>query len=78
MGMGFSSRKNQKMPGAHKSGAAISGPRIAGGKLMDSRRFFSRKWVFVKLLKWVRSGLKKGFRVQKWVEMDGSPLVTGT
>ena len=30
---GFSSRKNQKMPGAHKIGAAISGPRIAGRKI---------------------------------------------
>ena len=35
MGMGVSSRKNQKMPGAHKIGAAISGPRITGGNFMD-------------------------------------------
>ena len=28
---GFSCRKNQKIPGAHKIGAAISGPRITGG-----------------------------------------------
>ena len=27
------------MPGAHKIGAAISGPRIAGGKIMDTRSF---------------------------------------
>ena len=41
MGMGgFSSRKNQKMPGAHKIGAAISGPRIAGGKNFADTRIF--------------------------------------
>ena len=34
---GFCSRKSQKMPGAHKIGAAISGPRIAGRKIMDIR-----------------------------------------
>ena len=39
MGMGFSSTKNQKMPGAHKIGAAISDPRIAGGKILDMRIF---------------------------------------
>ena len=27
------------MPGAHKIGAAISGPRIAGGKITDTRIF---------------------------------------
>ena len=36
---GFSSRKNTKMPGAHKIGAAVSGPRIVGGKFMDMRLF---------------------------------------
>ena len=36
---GFSSRKNQKMPGAHKIGAAISGPRITGGNFMDTTFF---------------------------------------
>ena len=36
---GFSSRKNQKMPGAHKIGTAISGPRITGGKITDMRLF---------------------------------------
>ena len=36
---GFSSRKNQKMPGAHKIGAAMSGPRIAGGNFMDITLF---------------------------------------
>ena len=30
MGMGFSCRKHTIFPGAHKVGAAISGPRIAG------------------------------------------------
>ena len=39
MDMGFSSRKNPKMPGAHKIGAAISGPRIAGGNFMDITLF---------------------------------------
>ena len=32
---GFCSRKNQKIPGAHEIGTAISGPRIAGGKIAD-------------------------------------------
>ena len=36
---GLSSRKNQKMPGAHKIGAAVSGPRIAGGNFMDITLF---------------------------------------
>ena len=35
---GISSGKNQKMPGAHKIGAAISGPGIAGGKIMCTFR----------------------------------------
>ena len=43
MGMGFLSRKNQKMPGAHKIGAAISGPRIAGGKFLDMTFFLNRE-----------------------------------
>ena len=38
---GFSSRKNQKMPGAHKIGAAISGPRITGGNFMDTTLFLT-------------------------------------
>ena len=43
---GFSCRKNQKILGAHKIGAAISGPRIAGRKITDMR-------IFLKLLgKW--------------------------
>ena len=37
MGMGVSSRKNQEMPGAHKIGAAVSGPRIAGEHFTDMR-----------------------------------------
>ena len=41
MGMEVSSRKNQKMPGAHKLGAVISGPRITGRHFMDTRFFFS-------------------------------------
>ena len=38
---GFFSRKNQKIPGAHKIGAAISGLRIAGGKILDMRIFLT-------------------------------------
>ena len=48
---GFSSRK--KMPGAHKIGAAISGPRIAGGNFMDITLFLTErmpKSVFVPFL----------------------------
>ena len=41
MGMGFSTRKNQKVPGAHKTGAASSGPRIAGGQITDMRLFLT-------------------------------------
>ena len=37
MDMGVSSSKNQKMPGTHKIGAAISGPRVAGGEITDMR-----------------------------------------
>ena len=40
---GFSSRKKQKMPGAHKIGAAISGPRITGGNFMDITLFLKKK-----------------------------------
>ena len=35
MGMGVFQQKERKMPGAHKIGAAISGPRIAGRKVTD-------------------------------------------
>ena len=38
---GFSIRKKQKIPGAQKIGAAISGPRIAGGKTTDMRLFLN-------------------------------------
>ena len=44
---GFSSRKNQKMRGAHKIGAAISGPRIAGGKLRTWGLFWHVFAIFV-------------------------------
>ena len=37
MDMGGFQQKEPKMPGAHKIGTAISGPRIAGGKIMDMR-----------------------------------------
>ena len=37
---GFSSRKSQKMPGAHKIGAAISGPRIRVEFFWTSRFFW--------------------------------------
>ena len=40
----FSSRKNQKMPGAHKIGGAISGPRIAGGKDYGHEDFSDIHW----------------------------------
>ena len=43
VGMGVSSIKDQKFAGAHKIGATISGPRIAGGKITDMRFFFSSK-----------------------------------
>ena len=36
-----SCRKNAKIPGAHKTGAAISGPRIAGKTLYGHEVFFS-------------------------------------
>ena len=39
MGIGFSSRKSPKMPGANKIGTAIYGPRVAGGKISDMRLF---------------------------------------
>ena len=35
MGMGVFQQKEPKMPGAHKIGAAISGPGITGGNFMD-------------------------------------------
>ena len=35
MGMGVFQQKNQKMPGAHKIDAAVSGPRIAGRNFTD-------------------------------------------
>ena len=41
MGMGVFLQKDRKMPGAHKIGAAISGPRIAGGNFMDTTLFLS-------------------------------------
>ena len=31
------------MPGAHKIGAAISGPRFAGGKIADMRLFLTKR-----------------------------------
>ena len=40
MGMGVF-LQNQKIPGAHKIGTAISGPRIAGEKITDMRLFLS-------------------------------------
>ena len=41
MGMEVFLQKEPKMPGAHKIGAAISGPRITGGDFMDITFFFS-------------------------------------
>ena len=37
----FSCRKNAEIPGAHKIGAAICGPRIADKNFMDARIFLS-------------------------------------
>ena len=39
---GVFQQKEQKMPGAHKSGAAIFGPRLAGGKNTDMRLFLNK------------------------------------
>ena len=39
---GLSSRKSQKMAGAHKIGAAISGPRITGWKIADLRLLLNK------------------------------------
>ena len=33
------------MPGAHKIGAAISGPRIMGGNFMDTRIFLTKEYL---------------------------------
>ena len=41
MDMAFSCRKNAFFPGAHKIGAAISGPRIADTNFMDTRIFLN-------------------------------------
>ena len=43
MGMGVFQQKEPKMPGAHKIGAAISGPRIAGGNFMDTTLFLIQR-----------------------------------
>ena len=48
------------MPGAHKIGAAISGPGIAGGKLMDTRIFLNHTNTytfncFLEFVCWVQS-----------------------
>ena len=39
MGTGVFLQKERNFPGAHKIGAAISGPRIAGGNFMDTALF---------------------------------------
>ena len=43
MDMGFFLQKERIFPGAHKIGAAISGPRIAGQKFYG-REDFSGEW----------------------------------
>ena len=48
MDMGLSCRKNALFPGAHKIGAAISGPRIAG-KQFYGHEDFSEKGLSVPL-----------------------------
>ena len=47
MGIGVSQQKSPKMPGAHKIGAAISGPQNCRQKITDIRLFFSEKKVCV-------------------------------
>ena len=39
MGVGGFPAEREKKRGAHRIGAAISGPRIAGGKIIDVRFF---------------------------------------
>ena len=51
MGMGFSCRKNTIFPGAHKIGAAISGPRIAGRSFYGHEGIFERKSIFQSFLR---------------------------
>ena len=51
MGMGVFQQKEQKMPGAHKIGAAISDPRITGRKFyghedFSEKVFFEARIVF--------------------------------
>ena len=41
MGMRVFQQKEPKMPGAHKIGAAIFGPRITGGNFMDTTLFLT-------------------------------------
>ena len=40
IGVGVFQQNEPKMPGAHKIGAAVSGPRITGSKIMGMRFFF--------------------------------------
>ena len=57
-------QKEQKMPGAHKIGAAISGPRIAGGNFKDITLF----------LKNTDCGLQVGLRIEVTKRFGGLSL----
>ena len=77
MGMGvFQQKEPQKMPGAHKIGAAISGPRITGGNFMDTT-LFQRKGGFdaegsMEACLWFGSPSHKGSIEPFWGPKGGS------
>ena len=57
----FSCRKNAEIEGAHKIGAAISGPRIAEKNFTDTRLFFSSDfWIFKLTFGAIFRGFKNG------------------
>ena len=65
MGIGVFQQKEPKNAGAHKIGAAISGPRIAGGKLRTSGFFSDQGNGTVPALVSVRF-MHKWFRFRFW------------
>ena len=65
--MGVSSRKNRKMTGAHKIGAAISGPRICGRKNYGHEAFQVRATHEVHIVNW-NTGI---------LEAEGARLIHG-
>ena len=60
---GLSSRKTQKIPGGHKIGAAISGPRIAGGTFYGHEAFTESNYYSV-MIGVVLSWKPRKFRLQ--------------